>query len=120
VHPVFRQIFLPLNFTTVLSFLKKILGQPSPAPDLNLLLQQGAVIIDVRTPGEFKSGHIAGSLNYPLDSIQHKVSELKKIQKPLITVCRSGMRSNLAQGQLRNAGLEAYNGGAWMQLRQRI
>ncbi len=96
------------------------MGQPSPAPDLTLLIQQGAVIIDVRTPDEFRSGHIDGSFNYPLDTIQKKIGDLKKIQKPLITVCRSGMRSKLALGQLRNAGLEAYNGGAWVQLQKQI
>jgi len=104
----------------MLSFLKKILGQPSAAPDLTALLQQGAIIIDVRTPGEFQSGHIKGSLNYPLDSLSKKKAELKKLKQPLITVCRSGMRSRLALSQLRNEGLEVYNGGAWTNLQQQL
>jgi rhodanese-related sulfurtransferase len=104
----------------MLSFLKKILGQPAAAPDMATLLQQGAVIIDVRTPGEFQSGHIKGSLNYPLDILPKKMAELKKIKQPIIVVCRSGMRSGLAHRQLRNAGLDASNGGAWTQLQQQI
>lgn len=104
----------------MLSFLKKILGQPAAASNMTDLLQQGAVIIDVRTPGEFQSGHIKGSRNYPLDQLPGKMAELQKIKKPIIAVCRSGMRSGLAHKQLRNAGLEAYNGGAWTHLQQQI
>lgn len=104
----------------MLSFLKKILGQPAAAPNMTAVLQQGAVIIDVRTPGEFQSGHIKDSINYPLDMLPGKMAELKKIKQPIIVVCRSGMRSSLAHRQLRNAGLEAYNGGAWTQLQQQI
>lgn len=104
----------------MLSFLKKIMGQSAAAPDIAALLQQGATIIDVRTPGEFQSGHIKGALNFPLDSLSKKIAELKKIKKPLILVCRSGMRSKLAHSQLRNAGLETYNAGAWTHLQQQI
>lgn len=104
----------------MLSFLRKILGQPAAASNMADLLQQGAVIIDVRTPGEFQSGHIKGSRNYPLDMLAGKMNELKKIKQPIIVVCRSGMRSGLAHKQLRNAGLEAYNGGAWTQIQQQI
>jgi phage shock protein E len=88
--------------------------------DFASLVREGAVIIDVRTSGEFREGHIRGSRNIPLDSIKMKVSEIKKLQKPVITVCRSGARSNMARSILASGGVTVYNGGAWNVLENRI
>jgi rhodanese-related sulfurtransferase len=98
-------------------FIKNLFG---PATDYNALLQKGAVIIDVRTAGEYANGHIKGSKNMPLDAINSRVAELKKADKPVITVCRSGARSGMAKGILANAGIEVYNGGPWNSLMQKI
>ncbi len=98
-------------------FIKNLFG---PATDYNALLQKGAVIIDVRTAGEYANGHIKGSKNMPLDAINSRVAELKKAGKPVITVCRSGARSGMAKGILANAGIEVYNGGPWNSLMQKI
>lgn len=92
------------------NFLNKLFG---PKTDFNTLVQQGAIIVDVRTPEEFRGGHINGSLNIPVQLIASKVNDLKKKGKPVIAVCRSGARSGVATGILKNAGIEAYNGGAW-------
>lgn len=101
----------------MLQFIKKLFGGGA---DFKGLLQQGAIIVDVRTPGEFAAGHIKGSLNIPLDSIKPKLDSLKKKGKPVITVCRSGARSRIAVGILKQAGMEAYNGGAWISLKHKI
>jgi rhodanese-related sulfurtransferase len=77
------------------------------------LIREGAVIIDVRTAPEYKSGHIKGSENIPLNELKGKIEYLKKLNKPLITVCRSGSRSRMAKSILKNNGLVAYNGGSW-------
>mgnify|MGYP002075642001 CR=1 FL=1 len=102
----------------MLGFLKKLFGGSSV--NYNELVNNGAIIIDVRSAGEYKSGHISGSKNYPLDIIRTKVTELKKLNKPVITVCRSGARSGVAKGILKSAGIEAYNGGAWDSLKNKI
>ena len=99
------------------SFFKKLFG---PATDYNALLEKGAVIIDVRTAGEYANGHIKGSKNIPLDMINGRVAELKKAGKPVITVCRSGARSGMAKGILASGGIEVYNGGPWNSLMQKI
>ena len=91
-------------------FLSKLFG---PKADFKALVQQGAIILDVRTPEEFRDGHIKGSLNIPVQVIQGKIADLKKKGKPIIAVCRSGARSGTAVGMLKDAGIEAYNGGAW-------
>ena len=88
--------------------------------DLKGLVGHGALIVDVRSPEEFASGHIDESINIPLDKINTKASFLKKCGKPVITCCRSGTRSGLAEGILKMAGVQVYNGGAWDKLRQKI
>lgn len=90
--------------------LQKLFG---PKVDFKALAAAGAVIIDVRTPEEFRAGHIKQSVNIPLQVIAGKIADLKKKNKPIIAVCRSGARSGTAVGILKNAGMEAYNGGAW-------
>ena len=99
------------------SFFKKLLG---PGTDYKLLVQNGAVIIDVRSPQEFDNGHIKGSKNIPVNIIQREVNSIKKMGKPIITVCQSGARSGMAKGILKNAGIEVYNGGSWHGLRSKI
>jgi rhodanese-related sulfurtransferase len=99
------------------SFFKKLFG---PGTDYKLLVQNGAVIIDVRSPQEFDNGHIKGSKNIPVNIIQREVNSIKKMGKPIITVCQSGARSGMAKGILKNAGIEVYNGGSWYGLRSKI
>lgn len=102
----------------MLGFLKRAFGGSSV--NYRELVAGGAVIVDVRSPGEFRSGHIPGSRNYPLDQIREKVQELKKLNRPVITVCRSGARSGMARGVLQSAGIKVYNGGPWTSLLRRI
>jgi len=85
-------------------------------PNFKELMEQGAVVIDVRTPDEYRGGHIRNSKNFPLDMLGGKTAEIKKMNKPVITVCRSGARSAAAVGVLKQAGIEAYNGGGWTSL----
>ncbi|MEY4052686.1 MAG: hypothetical protein RLZZ196_2970 [Bacteroidota bacterium] len=92
------------------SFLKKLFG---PGTDFKALKENGAIIIDVRTPQEFDQGHIQGSKNIPLDKIQREVKAIKNMNKPIITVCKSGARSGMAKSILKSAGVEVYNGGPW-------
>ena len=98
-------------------FLKKLFG---PGVNFKELVEQGALIVDVRTPDEYKQGHIEGSLNIPLQILPGKLKDLLKKGKTIITVCRSGARSGTAVGILKNAGMEAYNGGPWNRLQNQI
>jgi phage shock protein E len=101
----------------MINFIKKLFG---PGTDFKALQQQGAVIIDVRTAGEFGGGHIKGAINIPVDSIRSKINDIKKKGKPVITCCASGMRSGSATSILKQAGVEAYNGGSWMSLQNKM
>jgi rhodanese-related sulfurtransferase len=81
--------------------------------DFKELVKRGALIIDVRTPGEYATGHVKGSKNIPLDQLDKHIDALKKDGKPVIACCRSGARSGAAVSRMKAAGIEAYNGGPW-------
>jgi phage shock protein E len=98
--------------------IKKLFGL-GPKADYAAMVKQGAVIIDVRTKGEFNGGHIKGAINIPLDSLQSNMSKIKK-DKPVITCCASGMRSGAAKSMLKANGYEVYNGGGWMSLNNKL
>jgi rhodanese-related sulfurtransferase len=84
------------------------------------LVNAGAQIIDVRSPGEYNTGHIKGSINIPVDQLQQQLPKLKK-DKPVITCCASGMRSGIAKRVLLSNGFtEVQNGGSWSGLQQKI
>jgi phage shock protein E len=88
--------------------------------DFAQLVKDGAVILDVRTPGEYAGGHIKGSKNIPLQSIQQNLSKIPK-DKVIITCCASGMRSGSAKSILLSNGFkEVHNGGGWMSLKGKI
>jgi phage shock protein E len=76
-------------------------------------INRNAVIIDVRSPSEYISGHLKGSQNIPLETVKHKMEKIKKLNKPIITCCASGMRSASAASILKQEGIEAINGGSW-------
>lgn len=71
-------------------------------------------IIDVRTPGEFMGGNVAGSVNIPLQELQSRTEEIKNMQQPIILCCASGMRSGQATAYLRSVGVDCENGGSWL------
>lgn len=103
----------------MIQFIKKMLGI-GPGVDYSALIKSGAVIVDVRSKGEYQGGHIKNSLNIPLDTLSGNFSKLKK-DKPVITCCASGMRSASAKGILKSNGFtEVYNGGGWMSLKNKI
>lgn len=85
--------------------------------NLKTLLANGAILLDVRTQGEYKQGHGANSVNIPLDVLSSNLSKLDK-NKPIIVVCASGMRSSSATSLLKKNGFtEVHNGGGWTNFR---
>lgn len=84
------------------------------------LVKEGAIILDVRSKGEYALGHIKGSMHIPVDQLSSNLSKLKNKQTPIITCCASGMRSGVAKGILESNGYTAYNGGSWISLQSKI
>jgi phage shock protein E len=103
----------------MLEVIKKLLGLKTT--NYSQLMEEGALILDVRTSGEFSTGHIKGSINIPVEKLAHNLSRLKVKNKPIITCCASGMRSASAKSILQSNGYaNVYNGGAWQSLKIKI
>jgi rhodanese-related sulfurtransferase len=83
-------------------------------------LKMDFTILDVRTPAEFAGGHVAGSINIPLNEVEQKLAEIKALKQPIILCCASGGRSGQATYFLKNQGLDCENGGSWLDVNYQI
>lgn len=81
-----------------------------------LIKENKGTIVDVRTRAEYSGGHVAGSVNIPLNEIPLRMDELEAMNGPLILCCASGMRSGQAANYLDRQGLECLNGGSWLEV----
>ena len=103
----------------MINTLKRLLGL-GPKVNCAELVKQGAVILDVRSKGEYQGGHIKGSVNIPVDVLRNNLNKLSK-DKTIITCCASGMRSATAKSILKSNGFnDVFNGGGWMSLQAKI
>lgn len=92
----------------------------SPKVDLGEVIKEGAIILDVRTKGEFTEGHIKGSINISVDKLAGNLNKLKSKESPIITCCASGARSAAARQILRYNGFtDVHNGGSWISLKRK-
>jgi phage shock protein E len=80
----------------------------------------GYTIVDVRSQMEFQGGHVAGSVNIPLQEVPGRVQEFANMPQPLLLCCASGNRSGQAVAYLRQQGVECENGGGWMEVNYRL
>lgn len=80
-------------------------------------LKKGALLVDVRTAGEFSAGHLPGAVNIPLDRIADTIpSRVPDKNQVLLLHCRSGRRSGIAVTQLRALGYQnVFNIGSYGQ-----
>ncbi|NUM31727.1 MAG: rhodanese-like domain-containing protein [Bacteroidetes bacterium] len=98
-----------------------IFGLSKPAVDYKELINNGGIILDVRSKGEFAGGHIKNSVNIPVENLSGFLSKLKDKNQPIITCCASGMRSASAKSILKSKGfLQVHNGGAWHKLQNKL
>lgn len=104
----------------MINTLKQLFGF-GPKTDYADLVKQGAIILDVRSKGEYAGGHIKGSLNIPVDTLSNNLAKLKDKNQTIITCCASGMRSASAKNILKSNGYsQVYNGGGWSSLQIKI
>jgi rhodanese-related sulfurtransferase len=73
---------------------------------------KGSVLLDVRTEGEYRQGHIGGSRNIPVEKIDNAVNLLHDKSAPIFVYCQSGSRARKESSKLRKLGyVEVYNIG---------
>jgi rhodanese-related sulfurtransferase len=79
------------------------------------LVAAGIKVVDVRTPAEFADGHVPGAVNIPFDQMPQRFAELGPPSTPVLLYCRTGHRSGIASGTLKEKGftriydLQAYD-----------
>jgi rhodanese-related sulfurtransferase len=80
----------------------------APAHLASLLLEHPETrLLDVRTPAEFETEHIAGAYNVPLDTLGEHAAEIRSaVAEPIVLVCRSGQRARKAEEALAAAGMD--------------
>lgn len=88
--------------------------------DIAEYIERGAVILDVRTQSEYNGGHIKNALHIPVQELGNRFNEVKKLNKPVIAYCASGMRSGSATSMLRSKGVDAINGGGMGSLKRKL
>lgn len=80
---------------------------------LRTAIQNGALLVDVRTASEFAAGSVKGAVNIPLDRIPMELHKFKS-KGAVVVFCRSGGRSSQAKAYLdRNGISNVWNGGTW-------
>lgn len=73
------------------------------------LPRDGSVtLLDARTAGEYRRGHVEGFVNIPVDELRDRMNEIEK-DKPVYIICQSGLRSYIASRILTGNGYETYN-----------
>jgi phage shock protein E len=72
--------------------------------DARVLVSEGAMLVDVRSPGEFSGGHIEGAISIPIQELAGRTDELGVKSDPIVLYCQSGARSAMAKRLLESKG----------------
>lgn len=92
---------------------------PSTEAQAWALIEQGALLIDVRTPQEYNQGHLDNALLIPHDQLATRISELGDDKtREIVLYCRSGGRAGKAEATLRQAGFNnVLNAGGYQDMK---
>ncbi len=67
-------------------------------------VSKGALLLDVRTPDEYRQGHLEGAVNIPVQELPRRLPEVGEPTRPVVVYCAAGMRAQSATELLRRAG----------------
>ena len=95
-----------------MGFWANLFGKGEPAPTAAELKAAGAKVLDVRSRGEYKAGHVAGARSMDVGSSDF-TTQVKRLNPThtYVVYCQSGSRSSRAASQMRAAGLTVIDGG---------
>lgn len=90
--------------------LKQQAARVEPSRAVQLINRENAVVIDVRSQENFKSGHIIDALSYPANTVLENTKKIERFRaKPLIIVCATGIESQKIASTLTKQGYNAYS-----------
>ena len=85
--------------------------------DARTLVSEGAMLVDVRSAGEFSGGHIEGAISIPIQELSGRTDELGDKSSPIVLYCQSGARSAMAKRLLQSKGFSQVHDlgsmGSW-------
>jgi rhodanese-related sulfurtransferase len=103
-----------------MSFFGNLFGGNQSSETLASIINDGAFLVDVRSPGEFAGGSAKGAVNIPLDVITQQIKKFEG-KKNIVVFCRSGNRSGQAKSILEQKGIKnVTNGGTWDQVNRLV
>ncbi|HNX60384.1 MAG TPA: rhodanese-like domain-containing protein [Spirochaetota bacterium] len=102
---------LPVSIMLSFLFASGLVVAADPVSQVKTKIEGGAKIVDVRTPGEFDSGHYKGADNIPLQEMNSRLAEFGDKTKPIVVYCRSGRRSAEAKRILLENGYKDVTDG---------
>jgi phage shock protein E len=97
-------IIVVLVAVAVLFIVRKQKGDKVTLAEVEQAIKHGGQLVDVRTSGEFSSGHAKGAKNVPLQSLQVNATVGGDKSKPVYVYCHSGARAGVAKTLLTKAG----------------
>ncbi|RHX87008.1 rhodanese-like domain-containing protein [Leptospira stimsonii] len=104
-----------LSFLIIGLIIQIFCAKTKEASDKNKVeewISGNALVVDVRTPQEFESGHYTNAVNIPLDQISSRLEEFGPLDRKIVLYCRSGRRSQEALKVLQSKGFSnAINAG---------
>lgn len=115
---ILNRLNVTLSLLTVIIASCNAQTDTSATSDWEHMLKDTAVVIDVRTPGEFEQGHADGSINIPVSEIGDRVEEIRSMGRPVVLCCRTGNRSGQAMKLLSEEGIDCANAGSWQSVQQ--
>lgn len=108
-----KTIINVLIIVVMFGIFKSFMGGGASNQEVKEAIQNGATLVDVRSPQEFASGSVPGAVNIPVDKMGLEQKRLNK-NKTIVVFCRSGNRSAQAKQILESNGFKSViNGGTW-------
>lgn len=109
-------ILIVLGFLAFMLFKRLVGGGKVASSIVKQKLESGAIIVDVRTPDEFRDGAYPGAKNIPLSDLRQRLGEIPK-DRPVVLYCASGARSSSAVRAMKQAGYsDVINAGGLMDM----
>jgi rhodanese-related sulfurtransferase len=93
-----------LLFITVASTAMVARSEVAQAADAHRMVARGALLLDVRSEGEYAHGHLPGAVNIPIDELAYRLGELGPQNRPVVVYCQGGERSANAAKLMRSSG----------------
>ena len=113
-------VSVPLSISVLLMMISACSEPLHDQPDtVKVKINSGALVLDVRTPGEYYGWHYPGAVNIPLQQLEPRLDELGDRKRSIIVYCTVGSRSHYAVMLLRSYGFsDVLNGGGLREMKR--